>query len=220
MAATKGTRSTTQKRKSAGRKGAAKQKTSPQQASTRAADRADKSVEEFREALERSVTLSRERIQEVVDDAVKRGRMTRTDANQLVSKLVSRGRKQSQDLLKELERTLTEVRQGVEGRAKEARRQVESQTGKARRETKKQVGRARKTAIGAADEPLAQVDKLRRGAGAPGFPITAYDELTAAQVKKRVNDLTKADARKVRTHEKNNKARKSILDEIDKRLNA
>ena len=42
----------------------------------RSADRADKSVEQFRDALERSVTLSRERIQEVVDDAVKRGRMT------------------------------------------------------------------------------------------------------------------------------------------------
>ena len=33
----------------------------------------DKSVEAFRDALERSVTLSRDRLQEVVDDAVKRG---------------------------------------------------------------------------------------------------------------------------------------------------
>ena len=36
----------------------------------------DKSVEQFRESLEQSVTLSRDRLQEVVDDAVKRGRMT------------------------------------------------------------------------------------------------------------------------------------------------
>src|SRR6476620_5741595 len=61
----------------------------------------DKSVQAFREALDRSVTLSRERIQEVVDDAVKRGRMTRTDANELVSNLVERSRKYRDDLVKE-----------------------------------------------------------------------------------------------------------------------
>ena len=54
--------------------------------------RSDKSVEAFRDALERSVTLSRDRLQEVVDDAVRRGRMTRDDANELVSNMVTRGR--------------------------------------------------------------------------------------------------------------------------------
>ena len=43
--------------------------------------------------------VSRERIQEVVDDAVKRGRMTRDDANELVSNLVSRGRKAADELI-------------------------------------------------------------------------------------------------------------------------
>lgn len=38
------------------------------------------------------VTLTRERIQDVVDDAVERGRMTRHDAEDLVSELVRRGR--------------------------------------------------------------------------------------------------------------------------------
>ena len=33
------------------------------------------------------MNISRDRIQEVVDDAVKRGRMTRGDANELVSNL-------------------------------------------------------------------------------------------------------------------------------------
>src|SRR6058998_1003252 len=49
----------------------------------------DKSIENFRSSLERSLTLSRERLQEVADDAVKRGRMTRGDANKMVSDLVS-----------------------------------------------------------------------------------------------------------------------------------
>ncbi len=48
----------------------------------------DKSVEQFRESLERNVTLSRDRLQEVVDDAVKRGRMTRGDAEKMLSDLV------------------------------------------------------------------------------------------------------------------------------------
>ncbi len=221
MATTKATKAKQAQKKGAkagGKKTAAKRKPTPNAASKRAADRADKSVEDFREALERSVTLSRDRIQEVVDDAVKRGRMTRADANDLVGKLVARGRKQTDELLKELEKALEAARKDLEGRAKRARKGVESRTDKVRKTARKQTKRATKAVVDAADEPLAQADKLRSRAGAPGFPITAYDELTAAQIKSRVGDLTKADARKVRTHEKNNKARKSILDAVEKRL--
>jgi len=71
-------------------------------------------VQQFRDALDRSVTLSRDRIQEVADDAVKRGRMTRSDANKLVSDLVSRGRKQSDRMLRDLERMLTQSRREAE----------------------------------------------------------------------------------------------------------
>ncbi|HEX2096019.1 MAG TPA: hypothetical protein VHF50_01460 [Solirubrobacterales bacterium] len=70
----------------------------------------DKSVEQFRESLEHSVTLSRDRLQEVVDDAVKRGRMTRGDAEKMVGDLVKRGRRQSDKLLKELERLMSQAR--------------------------------------------------------------------------------------------------------------
>lgn len=194
-------------RKAAGNKASARKKTSPTKAGTRGADRADKSVEDFRESLERSLTLSRERIQEVVDEAVDRGRMSRKDANEVVTKLVRRGRKQSRELLKDLEKALDGARKEVESRAKKA-------GSRARRGAR----RAGKAARDVADEPLAQADKLRRRAGAGSFPITAYDELTAAQVKSRVGDLTKAEARKVRTYEKNNKARKSVLEAVDKRL--
>ena len=38
-----------------------------------------------------ALVLTRERIQEVLDDAVERGRMTRDDATQLLSELVRRG---------------------------------------------------------------------------------------------------------------------------------
>ena len=94
-------------------------KSSKRKSSTRrsaAAGRGDKSVEAFRNALERSLGLSRERLQEAVDDAVKRGRMTQGDANELVSRLVTRGRQQTDDLMKELERLLDKARTDVESR--------------------------------------------------------------------------------------------------------
>jgi polyhydroxyalkanoate synthesis regulator phasin len=165
-------------------------------------------VQAFRESLERSVTLSRDRIQEVVDDAVKRGRMTRDDANELVSKLVSRSRKYTDDLLRDLEKLLNQTRREVEARVVPARRQV----GRA-------AGRAGRAARDAADRPLAQADRLRRRAGATGaWPISAYDQLTASQIKQRLGELTSADLRKVRTQEQRGKGRKTILDDIERRL--
>jgi polyhydroxyalkanoate synthesis regulator phasin len=167
----------------------------------------DKNVQAFREALEQSVTLSRDRIQEVVDDAVSRGRMTRSDANELVSRLVTRGRKQTDAMLRDLESLL-----------RQARREVETRVTPARRRATRAAGRTAKAARDAADRPLAEADRLRRRAGGPGFPISAYDQLTAAQVRVRLRDLSKADLRKVRTRERNRKARKSVLADIEKRL--
>lgn len=71
--------------------------------------RADKSVQAFRDALEKSVTLPRDRLQEVFDDAVAHGRMTRDDANELVSRLISRGRQQTELMLRDLERVLQQA---------------------------------------------------------------------------------------------------------------
>jgi polyhydroxyalkanoate synthesis regulator phasin len=228
-------RTTTAARKKPAAKKAAPKRAKATRTPARAADRADKSVEAFREALERS-------FREVVDDAVKRGRMTRDDANEILSKLVTKGRKQTEDLIKEVEKAIEQARKEVESRATKARKEVETRAGKARKQAEaranrarkqaetratkarksasKNVGRARKAAIDVADEPLAQADRLRSRAGAPGFPITAYDDLAAPQIKSRIADLSKADARKVRTYEKKNKARKSILDAVEKRLAA
>jgi polyhydroxyalkanoate synthesis regulator phasin len=54
-----------------------------------------------------AVVLTRARLQEVLDDAVGRGRMTRDDAGDLLAELVRRGRRQTDELLRELEGTLT-----------------------------------------------------------------------------------------------------------------
>src|SRR5215216_3388541 len=49
------------------------------------------------------VVITRARLQEVVDEAVARGRITRGDAADLVTDLIARGRSQADDLLSELE---------------------------------------------------------------------------------------------------------------------
>jgi len=195
--------------KSGGGRGAKRGSGSPRKrSSTRSsATGADKSVEAFRDALERSITLSRERLQEVVDDAVKRGRMTRNDANDLVSKLVTRGRQHTDGLLRDLEKLVDQAQREVVTRVEPARRRAGTA-----------AGRAARAARDAADRPLAEADRLRRRAKGPGFPISAYDQLTAAQVKQRLSGLSKAELRKVRTREKNGKARKSVLADIDRRL--
>src|SRR5919197_5171746 len=168
---------------------------------TAASGRTDKGVEAFRDALERSVTLSRDRLQEVVDDAVRRGRMTRHDANELVSNLITRGRHYTDDLMKELERLLDQ-----------ARRELTSRTRPTRRRATQAAGRAARAARDAADAPLAQADRLRRRAGVTaGGPITAYDQLTANQIKARLRELGPAELRQVRAREKRGKARKSVL---------
>src|SRR4051794_28810285 len=61
---------------------------------------------ELRTTLTRGVVLTRERINETLEDAVRRGRMTREDAEDLGASLVGVGRRQAQDLLGDVETLL------------------------------------------------------------------------------------------------------------------
>jgi hypothetical protein len=108
-----------------------------------------------------ALVLTRERIQEVLDDAVERGRITRADASDLLAELVRRGRRQTDEL----------------------------------------VGTARRAV----------------GMGA-SFPISGYDDLTAAEVTERLDGLGAADLRTVREHERRNANRKSVLAAIERKL--
>ncbi len=165
--------------------------------------RAEQSVQAFRDALEKSITISRERLQEVVDDAVKRGRMTRGDAEEMVGRLATRGREQAEDLLSQLERILGQVRDAP---------------GRAVQEVGGRAEVARKRAVVAADRPLARADRVRRAARAPGFPITAYDQLSVRQIDRRLQELSRQQLRKVREYERSNKARKGLLRSLDRKL--
>jgi polyhydroxyalkanoate synthesis regulator phasin len=165
--------------------------------------RAEQSVQAFREALEKSVTISRDRLQEVIDDAVRHGRMTRGDADEMIGRLVTRGRDQADDLLRQLERLLTQARDAP---------------ARARKQAGTRAQKARKRAVKVADKPLAGADRVRRAARVPGFPITAYDELTTRQIERRLQELSPAELRKVRDYERRHKARKSLLRSLDRKL--
>jgi polyhydroxyalkanoate synthesis regulator phasin len=154
-----------------------------------------KTVAELREALRKNlirpmemVMLSRERIEEVLGEAVDQGRVTARDAQRITSGLVKRGQRQTNDVLKDLEGLL---------RPSDAR------------------GRA----VRRASPALAQVDRIRRTAGVgPSFPITRYDDLTAAQIQARLGSLTPAELRKVRDHERRSGKRKTVLQAIESKL--
>ena len=137
------------------------------------------------------VTLTRSHIQETLDDATARGRVTRKDANDLVSDLVRRGRGGGNDLVKEIE--------GLLGKA----------------------GTATKRARGSesVERIVRGADRARRAAGVgPTFPIIGYDDLNATQVQSRIKELKKPELRKVLTYERKNANRKSVVGALEKSL--
>ena len=141
------------------------------------------------------VVLTTERIQEVLDDAADRGRVTRSDANDLVAQLVSRGRQQTDQLLSDVERLIGRGREQLSP-ASRGSRWSES-----------------------IDLLVRSADRARRSVGVgQSFPILGYDDLTSAQVQVRLEGLAPAELRKVREYERRHANRKSVLAAIDKTL--
>src|SRR3954471_10155493 len=132
------------------------------------------------------VVLTRERVQEALDDAVERGRMTRSDATDLVAALFERGRSSTDELISPLEELISHLEAVVTG-------------------TPTRIVR--------------EVDRARRATGiGSSFPVAGYDDLTAAEVGDRLNDLSAPELRKVRDYERRNANRKSVLQSIERKL--
>jgi polyhydroxyalkanoate synthesis regulator phasin len=139
--------------------------------------------------------ITRERIQETLDEAAERGRVTRSDANELVSELVKHGRQQTDDLLGDFERLL--------GRG---RSQIESATRRARRTEP-------------VDRIVQRADRARRTVRVgPSFPVLGYDDLTAGQVEDRLSGLSAPELRQVRDYERRHANRKSVLEAVERAL--
>jgi hypothetical protein len=52
----------------------------------------------------------------------------------------------------------------------------------------------------------------------PSFPIPRYDDLTASEIQRRLDDLTPAQLRKIRDHERRHANRKTVLRAIESKL--
>ncbi len=65
--------------------------------------------------LAQSVVLTGERVQEAFEDAVRRGRMTRQDAQELAGTIVAAGRRQTEELRGEVEQLLGRGREKIAG---------------------------------------------------------------------------------------------------------
>lgn len=139
--------------------------------------------------------LTREKIQETLDEAAARGRLTRSDANDLVTELVRRGRQQTDDLLADFEQLLGRGRGQLGSAAQRARRSEP------------------------VDQLVRAADRARRSVGVgSSFPISGYDELTTSHVAARLDSLSPAELRRVRDYEARHANRKSVLDAIEKAL--
>jgi polyhydroxyalkanoate synthesis regulator phasin len=158
---------------------------------------ASSGVAAVRELFARGVMLTTERLQEALDDAVQRGRMTRADAEELLASLVTVGRRQTDELIGELEALLGRSRRAGGDARKRARERTAQSTERMRRE----------------------VERARRAAGlGDGFPISAYDELTASQITSSLDGLSAAELRNVRDYERRHGNRKTVLAAVERRL--
>jgi hypothetical protein len=138
------------------------------------------------------VVLTRELVQEAFEDAVRRGRMTRDDAQELATALLNRNRQNTEDLVSHLEQLFGRHR----APARDARKDASSP-----------------------DEPKEPAPSRPRSGGSRGRPpLEDYDDLTAAQITSRLGDLTPAQLRRVRDHERRNANRKSVLQAVDRKL--
>ncbi len=137
------------------------------------------------------IMLTRAHIQEALDDAASRGRVTRKDANDLVAELVRRGR----------------------GRATTWSRR--SRRCSARRAPPPSAPASSTPSIASCAAPTALAAPPASG---PSFPILGYDDLNAGQVQSRIKELKKPELRKVLTYERKHANRKSVVGALEKAL--
>jgi polyhydroxyalkanoate synthesis regulator phasin len=139
--------------------------------------------------------ISRDRIQDTLDEAAERGRITRSDANELVTELVKRGREQTDNVLADIERLL--LGRGRSGST---------------------------TKLSRLPEPVEKLvrtsaSRVRRSvSGEQELPILAYDDMTARQATERLKGLTHGELRQVRDYERRHANRKSVLAAIEREL--
>lgn len=161
-------------------------------------------------ALEHSVTIQATKLQELMDDLVVRGSLSRAEADNLLGQLVSASKAYSQALLQVLD-TVTET---ATAPVRTAGRLAETVAGTVAQSVKQAPrlvpGRRKPAAPRAAAKPVAAVTAL------PTLPDLST--LTVPQAKARLTGLDASALRKLREQEVAGKNRKGVLDEIARQL--
>jgi hypothetical protein len=160
-------------------------------------------------ALEHSVTIQVTRLQELMDDMVARGTLSRAEADHLIGQLVSAGKAYSQALLQVLDSVSAESRK-VLGPVRATAGLVVDTV----RQAPKLVAGRRGAAPTTAPEAVSDAAPDARVAD----PLLDLDELTVAQVKPRLAGLSARELRRVRDREVAGKNRKGVLAEIARLL--
>ena len=178
-----------------------------------------KNLKALRGALEHSVTIQLTRLQDVIDDLVARGSLSRADADKLVDQLVSTSKAYTQALLQVVETVRTETRKNLEAGLSTATSPVMATANKLvdkvrkgakpDKKAKSKKGKKGKAKAGAADAKLTVVQH---------DPIPDLADLSIAKIRPLLAGLTPAELRQVRAREATGKGRKSLLAEIDRDL--
>lgn len=158
-------------------------------------------------ALEHSLTIQRARLQQVVDEFVGDGALSRADADRLVDRLLSTSRDYSRALLQVVEDVATDARRGVGSGLETGIAQV--------RATADKLAGAARGAPRLVAVPSRTSDEGKTPARSP---IPRYAELTVAQIRPKLAKLDPVELRRVRAIEASDKARKGVLREIDRLL--
>lgn len=225
--------------------------------------------------LKQGVVVTGERVHETIEDAVRRGRMTRKDAQELAAAIVSASRRQTDELRHELELLLErgKARKGRAGEGESAattssagatsaaaagskakadpakattKAEPAAKSGSAAAKPKAGAAKgkaakakasaaaakgkpAKATAAGsgkaaAKAKPATAPAKTKAGAAKASAkskaapPFAGYDELTAAEVGKRLAGLSATELAAVRGYEAAHAKRKTVLAAVDRRL--
>ncbi|AIY17396.1 hypothetical protein GUY44_04495 [Pimelobacter simplex] len=186
-------------------------------ASVNPADLIIRNLRALHGALEHSVTIQATRLQELMDDLVARGALTRAEADHLVGQLVTTSRAYSQALLQVLDSVTTESRK-VLAAPKVLTSPVRATAGllvETVRQAPKLVVPGRRTPA-PAPAPAAPAPAAAAAPDLPDVPDLA--DLTVAQAKPRLAGLDAAGLRRARAQEAAGKNRKGVLAEIDRLL--
>ncbi|MFC5730951.1 MULTISPECIES: hypothetical protein [Nocardioides] len=202
-----------------------------------AGDLIPKNLKALRSALEHSVTIQMAKLQEVADELVARGSLTRAEADKLVGQLVTSSKAHSQALLQVLDSVTAEARKNVEagvatavapvvttagriaGSMRQAPKLVSGRRKPAQRTAQKSGQKpAQGTAKKAAPKPAGPTETTAKVQRLPVEPIPGLADLTVTQVKPKLAGMSATELRRVRQAESEGKARKGVLAEIDRLL--